>query len=63
MKDGFCKDCKHWIDERSCRLIESEFGGGSGKNWFSLSVHVEDGYGLDVQVTTGPLFGCRLFEE
>jgi len=65
---GFCKNCIHWLSNQECNIIDIE--DYDAKNLINESsnkccviIKVNDDYGLDIKVKTGPNFGCVNFKQ
>jgi len=68
----YCKDCKHWI-KRSADLCRSyavcdavdwlEKYADIGDDEFAVYAEALDAVDLDVDLKTGPLFGCIKFKQ
>jgi hypothetical protein len=60
---GKCKDCQWWIKNRgysSCDKVNHDYN--DGDTAFEIEADADDDQGLEVELITGPEFGCVLFK-
>ena len=60
---GNCKNCRNWKSGYCDRIDRIDWMNGKiPDDDCGLDVHFLDDQGLDINVSTGPLFGCTKFE-
>ena len=65
MTMGTCKDCKYWgtYYERACDRVGDMHTERTPDSSFEIEATALDDSGLEVQLLTGPDFGCVQFVQ